>query len=143
MELKNDFEVKEKCYYLEIHTNELPFAINGRKMDDVEKANDKLQDFVRLLEKKFDSIWYIGTDYLGDELYERFMFHHGGFMEISLRGRIKIFFMENKLDKLIESLRFVITKMTSRSRAENILLHIKKGQRIISLKESIFNEVVR
>lgn len=143
MELKNEFELKEKGYYLEIHTSELPFAVNGKKMDDYETANDKLQKFLRLLEKKFDSIWYVGTDYFSEELYERFMFHHGGFMEISLHGRIKVFFIEDKIDKLIESLRSVLTKTTSRSRTENILLHVKKGQRLISLKDSINNEVVK
>ena len=137
MELKDEMSVKEKCYYLELHSSDLPFVCDTKKFSDLDKANDNLQKFVRILEKKFDGIWYIGTDYLDDELYERFMFHHGGFMEISLNGKIRVFFMEDKIEKFIEALESVITSLASRSRAENVIARVKSGQRLISLKESL------
>ncbi len=63
---------------------------------DIEK---ELEKFLRVLEKKFrEVIWYIGTDYLKDDVVERFMFSKSGFLEISLSSpvEIKAFFPNKK-----------------------------------------------
>ncbi len=61
----------------------LPFK--AKKFNELERENNRLQKFVRILEKKFhDVIWYIGMDLFGSDIYERFTFDSGGFMEIKL-----------------------------------------------------------
>jgi|SRR3989344_492863 len=134
-------EAKEACFYLEVKSDDFPFISVGKRFSDLEKANIDLQDFVRLIEKKFDSIWYMGTDYFGSELFERFMFHRGGFMEISLNGEIRVYFREDKIEKFKEALNYAIEKMSSETRASRIVSSAKTGKKLISLKESLFSEV--
>jgi hypothetical protein len=56
---------------------------------ELEVQNKKLQEFIRILEGKFgDVIWYIGMDLLSNDIYERFIFNKGGFMEISMKTLI-------------------------------------------------------
>ena len=92
---------------------------------------------IKLIEKKFDTIWYLGTDYLGDELYERFLFHHGGFMEISLVGRIRCYFPEDKIEKMKKALEYALSKTTTSGSASHLIHQIKSGQKLISVKDSI------
>ncbi len=62
---------------------ELPFSAKSFK--EIGKENEELQKFVARLEAKFgDVIWYLGMDFFGEDIYERFLFKNGGFMEISL-----------------------------------------------------------
>lgn len=115
----------------------LPFVAHRSDFKGLEDSNERLQKFVRFLEKKFDAIWYIGADVLGDEIYERFMFHHGGFMEISLKGKIRCYFKENKIEKLKLALVYATEKLSHRAGAIHLINNAKVGQRLISIKDSI------
>jgi len=126
-----------KSFCLKLKSREMPFVLHYHKARRIDYSEKLLQDFVRLIEKKFDVIWYIGTDYFGDELYERFIFHHGGFMEISMEGEIRCFFIEDKRERMKKAIFHAIKKMSSRSAAERIIRELKSGQKLISLKESI------
>ncbi|MEI6732006.1 MAG: hypothetical protein WCK90_04995 [archaeon] len=125
-----------KSYFINLKSSEMPFSVNERKFKLLEKANDNLQEFVRLVEKKFDSVWYIGTDYFGEELFERFMFHHGGFMEISLSGEVRCFFFEDKIGLMKEAIAHALDRMVP-SRRSRIMSGLKSGEKLISLKDSI------
>ncbi|MEK6968287.1 MAG: hypothetical protein AABX51_06665 [Nanoarchaeota archaeon] len=58
---------------------ELPFSAKSFK--EIGKENEELQKFVARLEAKFgDVIWYLGMDFFGEDIYERFLFKNGGFM---------------------------------------------------------------
>lgn len=115
----------------------LPFVVHEKHFKNIDHANEVLQKFVRLIEKKFDSIWYIGTDYLGSDLYERFMFHHGGFMEISLKGEIRAFFIEDKIEKMKKAIAHAVEKLSHKGSASHVVREIKSGQKLISLKDSV------
>lgn len=137
------YDGERKGYSLTLESELLSFLANKRDFYSLEQANELLQKFVRLIEKKFDSIWYIGADMFGDELYERFMFHHGGFMEISLNGKIRCYFIEDKLEKMKNAINYACTKLSSSSRAERIMKDVKVEQKLISLKDSIINNINR
>ena len=96
-----------------------------------------MQKFVSLLEKKFDVIWYIGSDYFNDNLYERFMFHHGGFMEISIKGELNCFFFEDKIEKFEKALCYAVTKLSNKASAVHLIKHAKVGKKLISLDSSL------
>lgn len=124
-------------YVLSIKSSYLPFAVGKMKLRELEKANSVLQEFVKYVEKKFDSIWYIGTDFFGEGIYERFMFHHGGFIEISLQGEIRCFLPENKLDKLRQAILYSVEKISGAGKSKQVASQIKVEQRLISLKDSL------
>lgn len=128
-------EEKEESYYLILKSADLPFVSIKSGLSSFEVSNSDLQIFVRFIEKKFDTLWYIGTDYIGDDLYERFMFQHGGFMEISLKGDMRCYFPENKIDKMKKAIFYSVAKMKSINSANRILTKIKAGKRLISLKD--------
>ena len=133
-------EEKQKSYFFILNSKSLPFALesfNKHEFDKIEKANSELQKFVRHIEKKFDAVWYIGSDILGEEIYERFMFHHGGFMEISLRGKIRAFFAENKIEKFRKAVYYATLKTSNKTNAQRVFHEIKSGQKLISLKGSL------
>ncbi|MBI3334334.1 hypothetical protein HYZ97_02510 [Candidatus Pacearchaeota archaeon] len=138
-ETKRPMEMKKanSVYVLQLKSQHLPFAAGKARLQELEAVNELLQKFVRFVEKKFDSIWYIGTDFLGSGVYERFMFHHGGFMEVSLQGEIRCFLPVNKLDKLKEAVVYALEKISSPSRAKQLSSGIKIEQRLISLKDSL------
>jgi hypothetical protein len=129
--------VKERSYYLKLHSKLLPFALEAHNLKKLDESEKILQKFVRFIEKKFDSIWYIGTDLLGDDIYERFMFHHGGFMEISLKGSVRCFFIENKTEKMKKAIVYASRKLSSKYNAARIGNQTEMGQRLISLKDSL------
>jgi len=89
----------------------LPFE--ARKFDEIEKENNQLQTFVRKLEKKFhDIIWYIGIDFFNNEMYERFTFNSGGFMEIKL-GKTELnayFETKEQSEKFVKALKKLLGK---------------------------------
>jgi len=130
----------EKCYQLLLNSKHLPFSIQGADFKKIDESEIKLQDFVRLVEKKFDVIWYIGLDCIGNEFFERFMFHHGGLMEISMHGKIKCFFAENKCEKMEKALLYAVQKMSGEHAAKIVKKEIKTGQKLISLKKSLLKE---
>ncbi len=139
--LKEQIEKKpEKCYYLTLNSKHLPFSVKGGDFRKVEESELKLQDFVKFVEKKFGAVWYIGPDYLGNELFERFMFHQGGLMEISLNGKVRCFFIENKCDKMEKALFYAVKKMCSENMARMMNRDVKMGQRLISLNNSLMKE---
>jgi len=127
--------MNEYSYSIELKSKDLLFSV--KKYKEVDKANEILQNFVRYLEKKFDSIWYIGTDFIGENIYERFIFHHGGFMEISLSGEIRAYFIEDKKDKFLRGLKYALTKIGSETSANHFIKEVKIKQRLINLKDSI------
>ncbi len=124
-------------YFIKLRSDHLPFTIGNINFKEIDKANEILQNFVRLIEKKFDTVWYIGTDLFGNELYERFMFQHGGFMEISIHGEIRCYFLENKTEKMRKALQYALSKTTAPSTAILVIRNITSGQRLISLQDSI------
>lgn len=126
---------------MELKSELLPFVAGSGKIKDFEKCHKRLQEFVRLLEKKTDTIWYIGSDFFENEFYERFMFHHGGFMEISFRGTIKIYFVGNKQEMFKKGLSYALTKMLGASRVGRIMKGLKVDKRLISLADSLNIEV--
>jgi hypothetical protein len=130
----------KKCYQIILASKHLPFSVKGGDFKKVEESELKLQDFVKLIEKKFDAVWYIGPDFLGNEMFERFMFHHGGLMEISLNGKVRCFFVENKCDKMENALIYAVKKMGSENMAKMMDRDIKIGQRLISLNDSLMKE---
>jgi len=129
------------CYYLKLNSKHLPFCVKESDFTKIEESELRLQDFMALIEKKFDAIWYIGADYLGNELFERFIFHNGGLMEVSLNGKIRCFFRENKRDKMEKALFCAVSKMGSENMAKMMKRDIKMGKRLISLRNSLFKEV--
>ena len=143
MELKRQADLESSgvvCHYLVFKSKDLPFVISSMKMSDAEKANDFLQKFVRMIEKRFDSIWYIGTDYFGEDIVERFIFHHGGFLEISLNGKIAAYFKEDKTLKLKKAIIDSLNKMDAKKAI--VISDFKLGKRVISLKDSIIRGVI-
>jgi len=126
-----------KCYYFELKSELLPFVTDKRGFTQLEKANEIMQKFVRYIEKKFDAVWYIGTDYLGDELYERFMFHHGGFMEISMNGELRVYLVEDKIDKLKSAIIYAAENLSSKASGMYIVKSAKTGERLIRLEDSV------
>ena len=130
----------KKCYQIILNSKHLPFSVRDANFEKVEESELKLQDFVRLIEKKFDAIWYIGPDFIGNELFERFMFHHGGLMEISLNGKVRCFFIENKCDKMEKAVFYAVKKMSSENMAKNMKREMKVGQKLISLNDSLMKE---
>jgi len=124
-------------FYVKLNSVNLPFVADSLHFDKLEEANITLQKFVRLIEKKFDTIWYIGTDIFGNEIFERFIFQHGGFMEISLHGEMNIYFAENKTDKMKKALSHAITKLCAKTTAQELIRRISAGQKLISLQDSI------
>lgn len=141
----SDFRKEERAvhygsgtsYYLRLKSEVLPFALFDHKFKEIEHSNQVLQKFVRLIEKKFDSIWYIGADFFGNDIYERFMFHHGGFMEISLKGEIRCFFVEDKTEKMKNAILYATEKLSHKGSASHLKKEIKIGQKLISLRDSI------
>ena len=134
--------ILRKSYYLLLKSELLPFVVDKPKLAQIERANIALQKFVRLVEKEFDAIWYIGADVSAseageDEIWERFMFHHGGFMEVSLTGKIRAYFEEDKREKLIKALYYAARKLGNEASAGHIINQIKSGQKLISLQDSI------
>jgi len=134
---KKKEENKVPSYYLKVKSEFLPFVLGKTTFKEVDSSNKILEDFIKLVEKKFDAIWYLGTDYLGDELYERFMFHHGGFMEISLRGEVNCFFFEDKIADMRRAILHACEKLVSKASAMHLAKHIKTGQKLISLDNSL------
>lgn len=132
-----------KSYFVKIDSKHLPFAVIGANFEKVERSEKVLQEFVRLLEKKFDAIWYIGADYFDNEIYERFIFHNGGFMEISLNGRIRCFFAEDRIENMKKAIFYANKKLGSENLAKNLGREIKSGQKLISLRDSILKEVTK
>jgi len=132
-----------RSYYLKIKSDLLPFVLGKKTFKEFDRENKILEEFVRIIEKKFDPIWYLGTDYLGDEIYERFMFHHGGFMEISLHGEVNCFFFEDKTKILREAILHACEKLSSKASAMHLDKHIKTGQKLLSLKDSLREEIKR
>lgn len=131
---------KGRSHHLKLKTEFLPFVVDKHTFKEIDRENKVLEQFIKLIEKKFDTIWYLGTDYLGDELYERFLFHHGGFMEISLRGEINAFFFEDKTQKLKDAIFHACSVLSSRASAMHAIKHVKIGQKLISLKDSLKEE---
>jgi len=125
------------CYVLKIKSKVLPFVEKIENYKDVEDVNNKVQKFVSFIEKKFDTIWYIGADYFDNDLIERFMFHNGGFMEISLDGILKVYLYEDKIDKFKKALRYAVEKMSNKGSAAHIVRHLKVGKKLISLEASL------
>lgn len=145
--------VNGMSYHVKLHSRDLPFAVSGSSLEGIDRANKILEKFIKELEKRFDVVWYMGTDYLGDELYERFMFHHGGFMEISLKGEINCYLIENKVDKLKDAISCAICKcgnmldsrklssrLGAQRKKENMIKQIKVEQKLISIKGSLLRE---
>ena len=126
-----------KSYYLRLKSALLPFVADKSSFKEMERANDLLQKFIRFVEKKFDGIWYIGTDIINDEVYERFMFHRGGFMEISLKGKIRVYLIENNIEKLKKAIVNAVSKLSSKSSALHLIKSVETGERLISLKDSV------
>jgi len=124
-------------YYLKIKSDVLPFVLDTSNYKKIAKSDEILQKFVSLVEKKFDAIWYIGTDYFGSQMFERFMFQHGGFMEISLNGEINCYFYEDKIKKFENALLYAIGKLSSKGSAMHIVKHARVGKKLISLENSI------
>jgi len=122
-------------FFISLKSNELPFASDTRALWKLTETNDILQNFVRQLEKKFDTIWYIGADFIGDELFERFMFHHGGFMEISLKGEIRAYFSSDKIKRFRRALEIAIERFSGKGRYDRLLREIKSGQ--IAIKRRV------
>lgn len=127
----------EMCYFVRVKSSYLPFVALKRNFKEIDRANANLQKMVRLIEKKFDSIWYIGTDYMGENLEERFIFHHGGFLEISLNGEIRAFFKEDKRESFVKALYFALYKILGKTRSGIIIKEVQKGQRLINLSDSL------
>jgi len=134
---KKKAEMKVPSYYLKVKSEFLPFVPGKTTFKEIDRNNKILEDFIKLVEKKFDPIWYLGTDYLGEELYERFMFHHGGFMEISLRGELNCFFFENKIADVRRAILHACEKLVSKASASHLDKHMKTGQKLISLDNSL------
>ena len=131
----------KNSYFINIESPLFPFVSHGNSFRNLETSNEELQEFIKSIEKKFDAIWYIGSDILGDEVYERFMFHHGGFMEISLKGKLRCYFEEDKVNSFKEALFYAVDKMSYAAAARHLVNSIKSGQRLISIKDSIINSL--
>lgn len=138
MKVKKDVKKMENMNFsLKIKSKELPFVVKGRSFSSIESSEEKLQQFIRLVEKRFDIIWYIGSDYFGDEIYERFIFDCGGFMEISMRGELRCFFNADRREKMRKAISGAVKVMKGKSAGERVLKEIKSGQKLISLKDSL------
>lgn len=139
MEQREDKEIHYdgKSYSLTVESELFPFVSTKRSLKEFDQANKILQKFVSLIEKKFDGIWYIGTDYFEEELFERFMFHHGGFMEISMHGKVKCYFTEDKSEKMRKAIGYAVEKLSSHASALHIMKECKAGQKLISLADSL------
>lgn len=119
----------EKAYKVEIENlRYLSIDRAGIKETVIEydKIIDKLEKFLRTLEKKFgEIIWYIGTDYFENDLVERFMFKKSGFMEITLKNQatLEAYFPEiEKAEKFKRALEKTFEKLRITAR---ISLYIK------------------
>lgn len=134
-------EEKRINYFLRVHSLLMPFSVHGRDFSKIEEAEMKLQDFIKYLEKKFDTIWYIGSDMFDNEIYERFMFHHGGFMEVSLKGELKCFFAEDKCLKMQKAISYALGKMCNKRASAQIINRIVSGQKLINLKDVLEKEI--
>ncbi len=66
----------------------LPFTVSpGEK----EPRDKELFDFVDQIAKEFgEEIYYMGNDIIEDKFYERFLFEHGGFLEIMVQAPVAI-----------------------------------------------------
>ena len=128
-----------KSYFLRLKSELLPFVADKHSLKELERSDDILQKFVRYLEEKFDWIWYIGNDIINNEAYERFMFYHGGFMEISLEGKIRAYLIENKIEKLKKAIVHAVSKLSSKSSALHLIKSAEIGERHISLKDSVIH----
>lgn len=131
------------CYYLKVVSKHLPFCVKNNDFESIEKSELALQDFMAIIERNFDALWYIGPDFIGNELFERFIFHHGGLIEASLNGKIRCFLKEDKSVKMEEALLHAVEKMTNTNKAKLIKRSIKSGKRLISLRDSIYKEVIK
>ena len=130
-------EQAKASYYLSLESELLPFVAHRGNFSGLELSNEILQKFVRLIEKKFDTIWYIGTDLFGEEICERFMFRGGGFMEISITGRVSCYFEEDKTEKIRKAVEYALNKLANKGSATHLIHQIKSGQKLISVKDSI------
>ena len=117
-----------------LKTDKLPFVAKPEKNKfkmflGIDSSEKELEKFMRVLEKKFrEVIWYIGTDFLGDEIVERFMFAKSGFLEISVGSKpeIKAFFSrKQKAEKFAKALQKVFEYYKIRIKQEEILLDKK------------------
>lgn len=100
---------------------ELP--LEAGKFREYEMQNSVLQKFLKKLEGNFgEVIWYIGMDMFGNDMFERFIFNNGGFMEIMLgSARLEAFFSsKEKSDKFKEALSASIESMFKKKYANNI-----------------------
>lgn len=133
-------EEKRVSFFFRASSKHLPFAVHAHDFSKIENAEQKLQDFIKYLEKKFDVIWYMGTDMFEDGIYERFMFHKGGFMEICLKGEIKCFFPENKCAEMQKAFSYALQKTCRKSAMLEVLKNVRMGQKLINLDECFNKE---
>jgi len=92
------------------------------KLDETEIIIEK---FLRLLEKYFHEVaWYIGTDYINDNICERFMFAKSGFMEIYLgKNEINAYFpTKAKADKFAQALKKALIKLKKSHLSHKIII---------------------
>ena len=110
----------------------LPFSMKkgsvAERMGGIDSSEKSLELFTRLLEKAMrDVIWYIGTDILGENYYERFMFNKSGFLEIALgeKAEIRAYFPNNKrADRFRAALKKALIKLLGK-KASHLIKDIK------------------
>ena len=98
----------------------LPFCvIQGKNIKDSlrgeEQAKRELERFVDILERKFkETIWYMGTDIIGEKNYERFIFEKGGFFEIMVEPPVAMnahFVHKKRARKFCDALKKTLTEI--------------------------------
>lgn len=98
----------------------IPFTVKLEKdltasLKQQEKARQELDKFINILRKDFkEPIWYIGFDIIGEKFFERFIFEHGGFLEIMMEAPSAInahFVHEARAEKFTKALKKTLTKI--------------------------------
>ena len=66
----------------------LPFTVSPAEKEPKDK---ELFEFVDQLAQEFgEEIYYMGNDIIEDKFYERFLFEHGGFLEVMVQAPVAI-----------------------------------------------------
>jgi hypothetical protein len=84
-------------------------------IDEQERIRTVLAQFIEKLEVRFqEGIFYLGFDEIAGRFYERFMFEHGGFLEIMVEAPLAMnahFTDEQKAAKFCQAIKDTLREM--------------------------------
>ena len=110
----------------------LPFSISktdniNQLMEYQKKSRDELNKFIDVLSKKFNEpIWFMGTDIIEDKTYERFLFNHGGFLEIMLENPAALnahFVWRDRADRFCNALKETLKTILPNNTATDLFIN--------------------